>query len=66
LLTNQPFKDDIRNLKATIVGPVDSVYEGFEFELKIYVPQDYPMVPPVVSFVTKIFHPNVMFKVSTT
>jgi len=36
-----------------------SPYEGGEFELELYLPQDYPLSPPYVYFVTKIYHPNV-------
>jgi peroxin-4 len=32
------------------------------FQLAINVPEQYPLVPPQVRFVTKIFHPNVHFK----
>ena len=34
------------------------------YELKITVGQHYPMVPPSMMFVTKIFHPNIHFSVS--
>jgi hypothetical protein len=34
------------------------------FELSINVPEQYPLVPPAVRYRTKIFHPNVHFKVS--
>lgn len=34
------------------------------YELKITVGQQYPMVPPSMQFVTKVFHPNVHFSVS--
>jgi hypothetical protein len=34
------------------------------FELRIDVGAEYPIHPPVIRFVTKIFHPNVHFDVS--
>ena len=34
--------------------------------LDIKVPDQYPLVPPVVYYRTKIFHPNVHFKVPQT
>lgn len=34
------------------------------YEIKITVGQQYPMVPPSMQFVTKVFHPNVQFNVS--
>jgi peroxin-4 len=44
-------------------GPTETPFEGGTFELSINVPEQYPLVPPTVRFRTKIFHPNVHFKV---
>jgi len=35
--------------------------DGYVFDLEITVPGDYPISPPAVRFLTKIFHPNVYF-----
>ncbi|XP_050542525.1 uncharacterized protein LOC126906200 [Daktulosphaira vitifoliae] len=45
--------------QATILGPVGSPFEGGIFYLYIQIPYGYPMSPPVVRFLTKIFHPNI-------
>jgi ubiquitin-conjugating enzyme E2 N len=50
-----------RYFNAQISGPKDSPYEGGIFHLQIYLPEDYPMVPPKVLFMTKIYHPNINF-----
>lgn len=49
--------------RASIRGPPDTPYADIFYELIISVPMDYPLKSPVVSFATKIFHPNVHFKV---
>ncbi len=56
-------ENSMTNWTAVIVGPPGSYYDGFEFDLDIRVPSEYPMVPPVIKFKTKIFHPNVLFEV---
>ena len=47
-----------------VKGPKETPYEGGTFELVISVPEQYPLTPPSVRYRTKIFHPNVHFKVS--
>lgn len=29
------------------------------FKLEVFLPDDYPMVPPKIRFLTKIYHPNI-------
>ena len=31
------------------------------FKLQLYLPEEYPMVPPKCIFMTKIYHPNIDF-----
>ena len=47
---------------AFIKGPSETPYQEGVFQLAITVKEQYPLVPPEVRFVTKIFHPNVHFK----
>ena len=44
-------------------GAKDTPFEEGTFELDIKVPDQYPLVPPNVRYRTKIFHPNIHFKV---
>eukprot|EP00164_Ancoracysta_twista_P002533 GFYU01003373.1.p1 GENE.GFYU01003373.1~~GFYU01003373.1.p1 ORF type:complete len:157 (-),score=18.79 GFYU01003373.1:56-526(-) len=57
-----PVEDNLFSWTATIMGPAKTPYETGRFALKIDVPDNYPMNPPSVKFVTPIFHPNIHFK----
>uniref|UniRef100_K3X204 UBC core domain-containing protein n=1 Tax=Globisporangium ultimum (strain ATCC 200006 / CBS 805.95 / DAOM BR144) TaxID=431595 RepID=K3X204_GLOUD len=57
-----PEEDTIMRWKAFIRGPKDTPFADRSFELAIHTTPLYPMEPPKMKFVTKIFHPNVHFK----
>ena len=50
---------DIRKVEGFIRGPPDTPYENGIFHLSIRLPNEYPFKPPQVTFVTKIYHPNI-------
>mmetsp|Transcript_13576 Transcript_13576/g.20376 ORF Transcript_13576/g.20376 Transcript_13576/m.20376 type:complete len:168 (-) Transcript_13576:227-730(-) len=51
--------DNIFNWKLMIIGPSDTPYEGGFFSAKLEFPQDFPNSPPVMTFLTQMWHPNV-------
>ena len=54
-----PAEDNLRHFRVMLEGPRDSPYEGGRFKLELFLPEEYPMAPPKVRFLTKIYHPNV-------
>ena len=57
----EPEENNIRSFHILLTGPKDSPYENGVFKLQLYLPEEYPMVPPKVLFMTKIYHPNIDF-----
>ncbi|XP_071178280.1 uncharacterized protein [Mytilus edulis] len=57
-----PLDDDIFEWEAMIAGPYDDItspYAGGVFFLQMTFPHDYPWKPPMVKFLTDIYHPVV-------
>lgn len=54
-----PHEDNLRYFAVTIDGPSETPYESGAFQLELFLPADYPMAPPKVRFLTKIYHPNI-------
>ena len=51
--------DDPYHYQATMLGPPDSPFEGGIYRLNMQFSHKYPLQPPEVTFITKIFHPNI-------
>ena len=49
----------IKNSFLCESGIVKMVNLGGLFRLELFLPADYPMGPPKVRFLTKIYHPNI-------
>lgn len=60
-ITLIPNERNLYEWKAVIKGPADTPYEGGKWQLNIKCRRTYPIDPPSITFVTKVFHPNVNF-----
>jgi ubiquitin-conjugating enzyme E2 C len=54
-----PDNDNLFEWVATVQGVENTVYEGLDYELSMRFGGNYPYEPPVVTFKTPCFHPNV-------
>ena len=61
----RPREDNILLWDAVICGPFDTPFDGGIFKLTIQFSEDHPYKPPVIKFVSKMFHPNIFEKDGT-
>jgi ubiquitin-conjugating enzyme E2 A len=54
-----PCEDNILLWRAVIYGPEDTLWEGGTFRLHIECTEEYPTKPPLVTFKTPMYHPNI-------
>eukprot|EP00400_MALV-I_sp_L67-5_P000599 gene599-1018_t len=50
---------NITKWTVSLAGPRESVWEGGVWKMSVNFPNDYPMKPPKMKFLTKIWHPNI-------
>ena len=51
--------NNMSNFTVILRGPLDTPYAGGLFKLNFKTSSEYPFKPPVVTFLTKIYHPNI-------
>nr|GEY72781.1 probable ubiquitin-conjugating enzyme E2 37 [Tanacetum cinerariifolium] len=59
LLLTDPASFSLISIHALIQGLEGTVYEKGVFKIDIQIPERYPFQPPVVTFSTPIYHPNI-------
>jgi len=45
--------------EVMIIGPPDTLYEGGFFKARMTFPENFPLLPPEMRFVTPMWHPNI-------
>ncbi|KAJ1897663.1 E2 ubiquitin-protein ligase peroxin 4 [Kickxella alabastrina] len=63
LISLEPVSDEtLLYWHAVMRGPCDTPYSGGTFVIHIDIPEQYPIKPPTLTFVTPVCHPNVHFE----
>lgn len=52
-------EDNLDELRVFMNGPKNTPYSRGVFKLSVSIPERYPFVPPLVKFITPIYHPNI-------
>lgn len=52
-------ENDLHVWHVVLDGPPNTAYAGGKFGLVVKLPTEYPFKPPVVTFSTRMYHPNV-------
>ncbi|VDK41605.1 unnamed protein product [Gongylonema pulchrum] len=58
-VSGAPSENDVLVWEAVIFGPQGTPFEDGTFKLSLQFSEDYPNRPPIVKFVSKMFHPNI-------
>lgn len=58
-ITLETNEDNIYKWIIIMKGPVNSPYENGTFHLSIEFPANYPFSPPLINFITRIYHCNI-------
>lgn len=59
LYTLETTTEDLSTWTISLMPGEDSMYHGKTLELQISFPQQYPREPPIVRFLSSLYHPNV-------
>lgn len=58
-VSGAPTEDNIMVWNAIVFGPLETPFEDGTFRLKLVFSEEYPNRPPMVKFISHMFHPNV-------
>ncbi|KAF7795188.1 hypothetical protein EIP86_006337 [Pleurotus ostreatoroseus] len=61
IFSSQGLVDDsnLFEWEVMIIGPPDTLYEGGFFKARLSFPEDFPLSPPKLRFITPMWHPNI-------
>ena len=50
---------DLKSFICTMNAPKDSAFEGYAYDLRFTISEQFPFKSPSIGFVQRIYHPNV-------
>ncbi|KAI3395622.1 hypothetical protein diail_1060 [Diaporthe ilicicola] len=59
MVISLPSESNLHRWHVTLQGPPNTVYSSGQFGLLVQLPNEYPFKAPLVTFTTRIYHPNV-------
>ncbi|KAK7055148.1 ubiquitin-conjugating enzyme [Favolaschia claudopus] len=51
--------DNLYEWEILVIGPPDTLYEGGFFKARLSFPEEFPLLPPKMRFITPMWHPNI-------
>lgn len=51
-----------QDIRVEFHGPIDTLYTGGIWHVKVHLPNEYPYKSPSLGFESKIYHPNIDFQ----
>lgn len=51
--------DNLYEWEILLMGPDGTLYEGGFFKARLVFPKDFPNMPPTMTFISEMWHPNV-------
>jgi len=52
-------ESNVYDWELLLIGPDETIYEGGFFKARLVFPPDFPNMPPTMTFISDMWHPNV-------
>jgi len=52
-------ENSVYDWELLLIGPDETIFEGGFFKARLVFPSDFPNMPPTMTFISEMWHPNV-------